>query len=337
VNNQRIIWIDIARGIAILLMLWGHNSHDYFTHGLYSFHMPLFVFLSGFVFSQKKSIYDCIQNSAKRLYLPYICYFAIDFILNWLYELFFYSNHPVIPHFWRNSYEIFLPMYGTGTVHGLWFLIALAWIILLSQTLLSAKIKPSHFVYICGGISAASIILSHVTPTAPFFINQSLMLAVFFALGYLYKIHINIVTLKIRYKMTIILLCMAIITYFTSHFQQIDYYKQIFPANVFACIFVGIAGIAGIIFLSQILAYSKLLSGFLASLGRITLLLLGLHGAAYRYLTPILKLFLPQETLLFNFFRFALTVILVCLTSKVIMSICRKYQINTLSLCLGLK
>ena len=46
---RRILWIDIAKAIAILLMVIGHTS---IPHGLsnfiWAFHMPLFFMASGF-------------------------------------------------------------------------------------------------------------------------------------------------------------------------------------------------------------------------------------------------------------------------------------------------
>ncbi|MBC1212116.1 acyltransferase family protein [Listeria booriae] len=59
--NERITWIDYAKGIGIILVVYGHVLRGVFEAGLdipiklftyedsfiYSFHMPLFFFLSG--------------------------------------------------------------------------------------------------------------------------------------------------------------------------------------------------------------------------------------------------------------------------------------------------
>ena len=56
--------INIARGIAVILVLWGHAFPDVLSesnilyhkimyHIIYSFHMGLFFVLSGFVSSRK--------------------------------------------------------------------------------------------------------------------------------------------------------------------------------------------------------------------------------------------------------------------------------------------
>lgn len=51
----RVKWIDTARGIAILLVLIGHAGvAPKLNQYILSFHMPLFFFLSGIVFDNKK-------------------------------------------------------------------------------------------------------------------------------------------------------------------------------------------------------------------------------------------------------------------------------------------
>ena len=46
--------IDIAKGIGILLVIVGHTgglpAHSTVHHFIYSFHMPLFMFASGFIY-----------------------------------------------------------------------------------------------------------------------------------------------------------------------------------------------------------------------------------------------------------------------------------------------
>lgn len=62
-QKKRIVWIDIAKGIGMVLVMLGHmqipysspfNNEVYIQNVfLYSFHVPLFMFLSGLCFSNK--------------------------------------------------------------------------------------------------------------------------------------------------------------------------------------------------------------------------------------------------------------------------------------------
>ncbi len=51
----RIVWLDAARGIGILLIVAGHiiPMTQPFSHFIYSFHVPLFFFLSGMVLQKR--------------------------------------------------------------------------------------------------------------------------------------------------------------------------------------------------------------------------------------------------------------------------------------------
>lgn len=47
-HSQRIEWIDVAKGIAILLMVAGHTTiPKSISNFIWAFHMPLFFIASG--------------------------------------------------------------------------------------------------------------------------------------------------------------------------------------------------------------------------------------------------------------------------------------------------
>lgn len=75
--NQRIEHIDIARGIAIILVVLGHccQSNDIaLNRVILSFHMPLFFFLSG-VFAKSetaKTLLGGVFLKAKKLLIPQV-------------------------------------------------------------------------------------------------------------------------------------------------------------------------------------------------------------------------------------------------------------------------
>lgn len=77
-TNNRIKWIDTAKGIGLILVIFGHLSIPYLTTWIYTFHMPLFFFLSGFVFTENKYSFDefCVRK-IKTILLPYFVYATI--------------------------------------------------------------------------------------------------------------------------------------------------------------------------------------------------------------------------------------------------------------------
>ena len=61
-KRNRILWLDMAKGIGILLIMIGHLGISVIPEAkpvqiwLYSFHIPTFFFLSGYLFSIGNSL-----------------------------------------------------------------------------------------------------------------------------------------------------------------------------------------------------------------------------------------------------------------------------------------
>ena len=67
--NNRIEYIDIARGIAIILMVIGHVvDQGWKREVIFSFHMPLFIIASG-LFYKDKSLKENIKNIFACLFI----------------------------------------------------------------------------------------------------------------------------------------------------------------------------------------------------------------------------------------------------------------------------
>lgn len=78
IRKPRIEWIDMAKGIAIILVIVGHTI-DYSSplrSFIFSFHMPLFFILAGYTF-RPKPWRMVVKSSAKRLLLPYLLLFLL--------------------------------------------------------------------------------------------------------------------------------------------------------------------------------------------------------------------------------------------------------------------
>lgn len=87
-EKGRIKSIDIAKGIGIILVVIGHtgisSSLPGLFHWIYSFHMPLFYFLSGVCFKQemyKNDIRQYLRYRWRNLLLPFIVFNCITFFI----------------------------------------------------------------------------------------------------------------------------------------------------------------------------------------------------------------------------------------------------------------
>ena len=89
--KKEIVWINIVKGIAIFLMVCGHTSIPiYISNWIWSFHMPLFFIISGYLYNPNK--YPSFKNFAKRkiqtLAIPYILFTIIVLIAFYNHEYF---------------------------------------------------------------------------------------------------------------------------------------------------------------------------------------------------------------------------------------------------------
>ena len=81
--NKRKDYIDLARGLVILLMLVGHSGAPQLcTKMIYGFHMPFFFILSGYLYNYEKwdkcSIRKLIASKFKAYIVPYFVLCGIN-------------------------------------------------------------------------------------------------------------------------------------------------------------------------------------------------------------------------------------------------------------------
>lgn len=74
---KRIEYIDIAKGIGILLVVLGHNYNlkenaPFIFRFIFSFHIPLFFFLSGFIFHLPSTFIEMVKKRFSSLLLPFL-------------------------------------------------------------------------------------------------------------------------------------------------------------------------------------------------------------------------------------------------------------------------
>ena len=74
--SKRIEYLDIAKGIGILLVVLGHNDFEVISlfaqRLIYSFHMPLFFFLSGYFINTAVPFFDFFKKRFHSLIKPYL-------------------------------------------------------------------------------------------------------------------------------------------------------------------------------------------------------------------------------------------------------------------------
>lgn len=189
-EKQREYLFDNLKGMLIILVVFGHFIERYVTkdeklryiyHFIYMFHMPLFIFISGY-FSKK--VAKCRKQAVNNLLIPYIILNSIYYMYVFVFE----GNHKI---------NIFNPGFT------LWYLLSLFfWRFFLKDVV---KIKNKLIVMllsVLGGVFIGSIQKNE------YFLSLARTVAFFpyFLLGYYFSKD-NIRYIKERTK----ILCMILI------------------------------------------------------------------------------------------------------------------------------
>ena len=127
-GSGRIKAIDVAKGLGMLFIMWGHiMRYGISNHRVYVFHIPLFFFLSGLVFSYDR--YGDFKTFLKRkfhtLLVPYFFYSVVTWAIWAAYS---YITHSEVDSYWMPLLQTFIAQGSAGfLVHNgtLWFVTCL--------------------------------------------------------------------------------------------------------------------------------------------------------------------------------------------------------------------
>lgn len=116
-ENDRLVYIDFYRGIGMILVVMGHVYFgSLFNTFIHAFHMPLFFFISGYLYHKEERISYAIQKKAKRFLIPYFTYGFFVVIIYWI--LYRVDIRNMLFHLFLNNSK------DLEAAGGMWFLTA---------------------------------------------------------------------------------------------------------------------------------------------------------------------------------------------------------------------
>lgn len=186
-RKNRVQFIDISRGIAVLLMIVGHVlENNIIKDIIFSFHMPLFILVSGY-FYKNKFIKEELKNSFNNLILPSIVViFLLSFIKN-IATLGFFDT------IWNSLKMILMGyshenkmIYSVPGIGALWFIYMLVIIKLLF--IINKKITKGNELLLLGLIllqTYIGYILGNMGLWLPWSLDVSLACMLFYYIGYI--------------------------------------------------------------------------------------------------------------------------------------------------------
>lgn len=182
-STSRIQWPDLLKAFAIILVVIGHVVSTYdpreysapIARWIYSFHMPLFMMLSGmfFKYTLNKPFWKMFKTKCRTILLPLLSWSIVLLIFQLI------ASTPVSE--WTENVRNWI-MSG-GPLRGYWYLKCL-FIYLLAGYIAVKVLKNDIF----AAIATISIFL--ILPN----VNFSRMMILFFWIGYLYNIANQMIT-----------------------------------------------------------------------------------------------------------------------------------------------
>lgn len=133
--KERILFLDVAKALCIILVVVGHYvpaySPDWYMglHDvIYTFHMPLFMFASGYIYmaTRKETDYGSfLMRKVRRLLVPYLTVSVLIISIKLVMQGDAYVENPVSAMSYVRMF--YLPEAG----YFLWFIWALWWMFVL--------------------------------------------------------------------------------------------------------------------------------------------------------------------------------------------------------------
>lgn len=274
--KKRIAWIDTARGIGILFVLLGHILlYEKTNIYIYSFHMPFFFFLSGYLANYEKSITakEYIAKKIRTLIVPYLFFVTAGNMYSCCLRPKFEHKEVDFSNFWSNE---FLLNGECGFNAPVWFLVTLFIIETTMFIVCNGKSRDMNTLLLFSFI--AGLLFAPTNFDYTFKLNVAIVAAPFFILGNIVK-NKNIIQTICDDRVLLFksLIVFAAINYiFTIKNDNISFYYNRY-SNV---VYMYIAAIAGVMFWCLI-SYKLNNSRLLEYYGENSLVLLSTHYFIY--------------------------------------------------------
>ena len=211
--------INIIRGLTLLFVLIGHcfvypptENENYIVYCIYtfvySFHIAVFFFISGFLASPKilTGKFDLKKETikkARRILIPYFVVSIITFLMKIIMSD-FAKNDVKLKDFWK----IFIGISPNG---GMWFLYSLFVLSMLFMLFSKAKIRSRIFFIFFGLVTYTISLVPGV-----YLIRNLLKYCIFFALGIVFN---SIYKFKVK---KVILIDVAVISFLLLILATVD-------------------------------------------------------------------------------------------------------------------
>lgn len=145
-TTYRIKYIDIARGIAMLCIVLGHLGNSQINRFVFTFHVPIFFFITGYFINKKLKIMEFIKNKSRTLLIPYACTCIVIILLGGLEYLLFdgivAAKKAIVDWTYASIYgagDTYTDPFYIKAIGAIWFLWATFWGSIFLRSILNLK------------------------------------------------------------------------------------------------------------------------------------------------------------------------------------------------------
>jgi len=327
-TKKRLSWIDIAKAITIILVVFGHTMRGgTIQRIIYSFHVTTFFVLSGMTCKCDKAI-SRIKKDFVNIMIPYYCFGIISILVFVVLGRFAAGqlNLDVNTSFSSNFIELLVACPKNNRMKynmPLWFLPCLFVTKILYYSLHSLfKGKQQYIVAVSGAIAVLSFIYTRtIGISLPFNLSVASKMIFFLSLGKPILTSINVIIKKIPDK-KVHLLISAILFAVTASIAivtpKVNYSGDTFP-NIPAFIITSLLGSLGICFIATGIGSCKAFE----YLGKRTLAVLAMHKfpvLLFQTVGPFKNLLMQYDTIMCIISVTVITVVavLLCIVAEYI-------------------
>ena len=283
--GQRIDYIDLAKGICILLVAFQHGSSHFMDEdrhllvAMSSFRMPLYFFLSGLFFKLYENYCGFLKRKVNKLLIPFLFWHILSCFLIPI------MHKSAID--WSSFYEVFIT---SGYPNGpLWFLLCLFW----SNQIFYAIHKAASYtnqplLWIIVGSTVLGLAGFYMGGTSYEFrlmnIDTALTSLPFFCGGYICRKYTNMLhpNAKDRYLLPAAIV-FALYTYFVTT-GKTHYIVNRYDTNLWVTYSCGFSGIFFVLAVSKMLGRVPIVSYF----GRYSIMILVTHILLIDRFVPVI-------------------------------------------------
>lgn len=326
---ERIEWVDVGKGMTLLLVILGHllTSGTALSIWIFSFHIPLFFFLSGYVSKiASRSVAKSLRKILINVILPYFIFVAIGLVVSL-----------VIPA-WRPSsletilFDVFYNVQPESLHVGqIWFLFCLAVVQALFVLLMKINFKnrPLIVISICS-FALISFMLQTFNVGVwykgdffrlPWKIDSAFMGLFFFSLGYylrslkLFSKFLSSVTFRKVVFVAIMLIVSVVVSIKLNSGPQLKNSVNLggnYYGNLIYFMLASLSGITFVVYVSKLLEKNFVLS----YMGRNALPIFSSHSFFLYLYAFLLTFFLHKNFIIMSNISLSLSLLGLFMTSS---------------------